>query len=557
MKQLILIYYCCLLLLFTSKAQEVVGIGISKPVGKLQIKATSDTTALVIQAFSTQSPRQPLLRLIKANGDSLLSIQSFNDNIWLGKYIGSTNANGYKNIYLGKYIDGATGTTPYLNIFIGDFAGEAVLNGYENIGIGNDVLRHQDNPINMVCIGSQAANILEPNANNTVAVGYRALHSDFGSGPNNTVIGANSMNKIFGANNTVAIGYLSVYGRVSDVNTGTLNTGIGALALYGNKNGSNNTAAGYNSMGNNYNGGYNTALGHNAFQSFFRDNITTDNVALGYQCLNTGAAGKNTIAGMEALYNSANGASNVAIGMRALYIDDVGSANVAVGYQALYSTHNSSYNTAVGSQSGDTYDNGPKNIFVGALTDANAAADSNLIAIGQGTIAATNTARFGNSSTISYGGWANWSNVSDGRFKTNVQENVPGLSFITRLRPVTYHLKAKALDNYLHVGIDKQVAEEARDVMNKAMAEKEQITYTGFIAQEVETAAKATGYDFSGVDIPKSAKEVYGLRYEEFVIPLVKAVQEQQQMLDTDDSRLTSLQQQLQALKARLKEKTK
>jgi hypothetical protein len=51
-------------------------------------------------------------------------------------------------------------------------------------------------------------------------------------------------------------------------------------------------------------------------------------------------------------------------------------------------------------------------------------------------------------------------------------------------------------------------------------------TTTGFIAQEVEAAAKNIGFDFSGVDAPDNEKDMYGLRYDEFVVPLVKAVQE-------------------------------
>jgi hypothetical protein len=61
----------------------------------------------------------------------------------------------------------------------------------------------------------------------------------------------------------------------------------------------------------------------------------------------------------------------------------------------------------------------------------------------------------------------------------------------------------------------------------------EKIRYSGgFIAQEVEQAANMIGYDFSGVDAPKNDKDLYALRYAEFVIPLVKAVQEQQQQLN-------------------------
>jgi len=55
---------------------------------------------------------------------------------------------------------------------------------------------------------------------------------------------------------------------------------------------------------------------------------------------------------------------------------------------------------------------------------------------------------------------------------------------------------------------------------------KQQILYTGFVAQDVEKAAKSLSYDFSGVDAAKNDKDLYGLRYSDFVAPLVKAVQE-------------------------------
>jgi trimeric autotransporter adhesin len=58
------------------------------------------------------------------------------------------------------------------------------------------------------------------------------------------------------------------------------------------------------------------------------------------------------------------------------------------------------------------------------------------------------------------------------------------------------------------------------------LKEKEKIVYTGFIAQEVETTAKALGFEFSGVDAAKNENDTYGLRYAEFVVPLVQAVQE-------------------------------
>ena len=65
-----------------------------------------------------------------------------------------------------------------------------------------------------------------------------------------------------------------------------------------------------------------------------------------------------------------------------------------------------------------------------------------------------------------------------------------------------------------------------------ARKDKEKIVYTGFIAQDVEKAARELGFDFSGVDAAKNAKDLYGLRYSEFVVPLVKAVQEQQEEIE-------------------------
>ncbi|MCD4696446.1 MAG: hypothetical protein K8S16_09430 [Bacteroidales bacterium] len=64
------------------------------------------------------------------------------------------------------------------------------------------------------------------------------------------------------------------------------------------------------------------------------------------------------------------------------------------------------------------------------------------------------------------------------------------------------------------------------EIMRQAALEKEAIVQTGFIAQEVQEAAQSLGYDFSGVDPPKNEHDFYGLRYAEFVVPLVKAVQE-------------------------------
>ena len=44
--------------------------------------------------------------------------------------------------------------------------------------------------------------------------------------------------------------------------------------------------------------------------------------------------------------------------------------------------------------------------------------------------------------------------------------------------------------------------------------------------------AIASGYSFSGVTIPENDHELYTVSYAQFVVPLVKAAQEQQVMID-------------------------
>ena len=64
------------------------------------------------------------------------------------------------------------------------------------------------------------------------------------------------------------------------------------------------------------------------------------------------------------------------------------------------------------------------------------------------------------------------------------------------------------------------------------------IQFSGFIAQQVDSAAQQIGYDFSGVD---KNGTLMGLRYSEFVTPLVKAVQELSKKADSLQKTVDSL----------------
>jgi predicted RNase H-like nuclease (RuvC/YqgF family) len=77
---------------------------------------------------------------------------------------------------------------------------------------------------------------------------------------------------------------------------------------------------------------------------------------------------------------------------------------------------------------------------------------------------------------------------------------------------------------------------------------------TGFIAQEVEKAASELGFDFSGVDKPKNKDDFYGLRYAEFTVPLVKAVQELNDKNNNLQHEIELLQNENTQLKSKIQE---
>lgn len=74
---------------------------------------------------------------------------------------------------------------------------------------------------------------------------------------------------------------------------------------------------------------------------------------------------------------------------------------------------------------------------------------------------------------------------------------------------------------------------------------RENTLETGFIAQEVEQAAREAGFVFSGVDVPQGSSDYYGLRYASFVVPLVKAIQEQHIIIENQQEEINTLKAEL------------
>ena len=301
--------------------------------------------------------------------------------------------------------------------------------------------------------------------------------------------------------------------------TGYNNAVVGAAALYSNNAGYNNTAFGDSSLFSNTGGFSNTATGINAMK---RNTTGVWNVAVGEAALEYGTNdSENTAVGAEALKNNTTGNENTAIGVIALNSNNTGMENTALGEATLYYNTTGNANTAVGGYALETNTTGTFNTALGYAAGVGFDTLTNATALGAyATVNASNKVVVGSTTVNTIGGYTSWTNLSDGRFKTDIKENVPGLDFINKLKPVTYRFQARKFEQFQgKTDTDIQKRKASFDATEAQVR-------TGFIAQYVEKAARASGYDFSGVHKPANDKDNYTLAYSEFTVPLVKAVQE-------------------------------
>jgi hypothetical protein len=124
--------------------------------------------------------------------------------------------------------------------------------------------------------------------------------------------------------------------------------------------------------------------------------------------------------------------------------------------------------------------------------------------------------------------------------KKNVSiSNVPGLNFVLNLTPVTYQLDEEAHKRW---HIENHFGGKKPENYDDSPYQIDDEIQVGFIAQDVEKTAEDLGYQFSGVDKPDNDKDLYGIRYSSFVVPLVKAVQEQQALIEKLLERIEALE---------------
>ncbi len=408
------------------------------------------------------------------------------------------------------------------NISIGLNSMTALPESHNNIAIGNSALEFNNTYSNLVAVGDSAlystGSVLVDGINpiGNTAVGSKALYANY-AGYYNTATGFNSLK-----NNT----------------EGYRNTASGAFALRDNTTGNGNTATGFTALSSNNQGYANTAMGSFALSLNSSGN---DNTAFGSECLEYNFTGiNNTAVGSHALLNShgsnnsvlgylaapsATGNWNTAIGSNALLNTNIGQANVAIGFRAMQYNTSGDNNTAIGTNAGPT--NG-----LGIW--------SNSTAIGQtATYTASNQVRVGNTAVTAIGGYADFVNISDIRFKKNVQPETHGLDFILKLQPIMYNMDVHKLNNFIYGAAADTLF---KGTAQQAITDKEAILYSGFSAQQVEETANRIGYNFSGVQKPQNEHDHYALAYSQFVVPLVKAVQEQQELIKNLELRIAALE---------------
>lgn len=439
-------------------------------------------------------------------------------------------------------------TTGGSNTAVGFHAMYTSIDGFDNTAVGNSALSKNTSGGVNTAVGSKSMTNNTTGASNT-AVGYNTLGSNT-TGSYNTAMGhgtlqsntTGSFNTALGdfcmpinsiGNNNTAVGLYSMYHNIS----GSDNTGLGIGTLYQITSGTENVAVGSYALNDITTAVQNTAVGINALYH----NNGNYNTAIGYKSMETNTNGNyNTALGFWSLQLNNGGDENVALGNYSLVSNTSGNNNTGVGYQTFYNNVSGSGNTALGHGACSTVGSNTNCTYLG--NDANnssATAYSNSTAIGNGSrLTASNNIVLGNASITSIkAAVTSITAISDGRFKKNIKEDVMGLDFIRLLRPVTYNLDVTGMNKFLHVASD--------EAQQSGIAAKEKVVQTGFIAQEVEKAANEIGYNFSGVDKPQSQDDFYGIRYAEFVVPLVKAVQE----LDEKTKEVENLKKEIEAIK--------
>ena len=274
---------------------------------------------------------------------------------------------------------------------------------------------------------------------------------------------------------------------------------------------------------------YNIAIGSNAISQFDEYNSDiTDNIAIGNNSLQSFIVGTGNIAiGTNSLQNMTNGGLNIFIGVQSGMLVGNQDANVGIGFNTLQKCGDN--NTAIGYQS-----------------LRNIEGFSNCSGLGNNSnVTASNQVQLGDSNTTTYI-YGSVQNRSDRRDKANIQDIDLGLDFIKKLKPRKF--KWDYRENYGIIDKDGSIYIED-EKQNKILVKKDgskcgKRFHNGLIAQEVKEVIDEMGIDFAGYQDHKicGGKDVLSLGYNEFIAPIIKAIQEQQVIIEELKEQVKKLQ---------------
>jgi hypothetical protein len=483
-------------------------------------------------------------------------------NIAIGHQSIYNNIDGYENLAIGHQAM-HQGQSGYVNLAIGNYSLENNT-GYHNVAIGFMAMRNNSVGIENVVIGSTAmrasgagvsynvgigyASLFNNSGNHNIAIGHSALSGGLG-GTGNIAIGSNAL-KVNGngdynigigidclLHNTsgqynVAVGYQAMAANLESV----ANTCIGTYSLNKNLLGINNTASGYASLGENISGSENTATGYSSLYnntqgnmntstgcfSLFNNTVGNMNTAVGYFSMYANNVAQKCVAlGYSSLSSQTHGGGNpnvcnTAIGYESLLFTNAttpwdGRENTGVGHQVLLNNTTGYQNTAVGFQSMNNNLTGFYNTTLGYKADVGSNDLVNATAIGaNATVMESNMVRIGDEYVGIIEGQVPWSFPSDIRIKKNIQEINHGLDLVMKLNPVEYQTLT-----------DSRIS-------------------CGFIAQEIWNLF---GSEYAIIHVNNDEDRSLSLRITDLIAPMVKAIQEQQEMIVELQKRIEELEE--------------
>lgn len=370
---------------------------------------------------------------------------------------------------------------------------------------------------------------------NPVTVASMLIPYYSASSTNELTIGSGAGTATSTAYDNVTVGTAALAANTN----GGYNTSVGGRANNALTSGSNNTCVGYRSgetnttnSYNSYFGGYsgryitginNVAIGYAAMAGTAGTQTAYSNVAVGYNAYNAATSGTaNVVVGASALSAGTSASGSVAIGASAMLVETTGLYNTAVGQSVFSAMNGGSYNTGIGNICGAGITNGTYNTFVGYNAGSNVTTGNYNTVIGRSATASSatvsNEITLGNSSVVTLRCQVTTiTALSDARDKKDIHELSDGLDFVMTLKPVRF-------------------------TWNMRDGGKVDVPDSGFIAQDLKASQEMFGSQDYLKLVYEENPDKLEAGYGRLLPVLVKAIQDQQKLIQQLTERVSMLE---------------